>query len=181
MKQLSIVTAVLLALAAAPAFADRDRSERIDIRLSGLQEVPSVSTPGRGTFDATINEEGTHIDWELTYSDMQADVTQAHIHIAQRSVNGGIVLWLCKTTQTAPTANICPVRAGTVSGTFTAADVQAQAAQGIAAMELSEVIAMMRAGRAYANVHTAQSPGGEIRGQVSVRRGHHHHGHDRDD
>ena len=32
--------------------------------------------------------------------------------------------------------------------------------------ELAEVIAAIRAGSAYANVHTSLSPGGEIRGQI---------------
>ncbi|HEV3008268.1 MAG TPA: CHRD domain-containing protein, partial [Burkholderiales bacterium] len=105
--------------------------------------------------------------------------TQAHIHIAQRSVNGGIVLWMCRTTQTAPAGTApCPgLRSGTVSGTWTAADVTPQPTQGIAPLELSEVIAMIRARRAYANVHTVQSAGGEIRGQLP-RNARHGHGHD---
>jgi hypothetical protein len=32
--------------------------------------------------------------------------------------------------------------------------------------EFDEVIAAMRAGVTYANVHTAQFPGGEVRGQI---------------
>lgn len=35
-----------------------------------------------------------------------------------------------------------------------------------AAGEFDEVIAIMRAGVSYANVHTAQFPGGEVRGQI---------------
>ncbi len=38
--------------------------------------------------------------------------------------------------------------------------------QQILAGELAEVIAAIRAGVAYANVHTTLSPGGEIRGQI---------------
>jgi len=38
--------------------------------------------------------------------------------------------------------------------------------QQIAAGELEEVIAAIRVGAAYANVHTSVSPGGEIRGQI---------------
>jgi len=38
--------------------------------------------------------------------------------------------------------------------------------------ELDEVIDAIRAGLAYANVHSTQSPGGEIRGQLGRGEGH---------
>jgi hypothetical protein len=41
------------------------------------------------------------------------------------------------------------------------------AAQGIAAGEFGELVAALRAGRAYANVHTTKFPPGEIRGQIN--------------
>jgi hypothetical protein len=120
---------------------------------------------------------------------MESTVTQAHIHIAQRNVNGGIVLWLCGTTLNIPGVNntpgpsgtaVCTSPSGSVSGTFTPAHVQAVAAQHFGPPDLAEVIRFMQAGLAYANIHTLQSPGGEIRGQT--RRGHGGHGHDdRDD
>jgi hypothetical protein len=95
-------------------------------------------------------------------------VRQAHIHVAQRSVNGAIVLWLCGTaTNPGPGGTqVCP-QSGTVVGTLTAANLQVSVTQQVA--EFADVIAAIRAGAAYANVHTDVSPGGEIRGQV----GHH--------
>jgi hypothetical protein len=62
----------------------------------------------------------------------------------------------------------CP-QSGTVSGQITAASVitAGTASQQIVAGELDEVIAAIRAGAAYANVHaTPLNPGGEIRGQI---------------
>ena len=41
------------------------------------------------------------------------------------------------------------------------------AGQGIAAGEFAELVRALRAGAAYANVHTTAHPGGEIRGQVA--------------
>ena len=88
------------------------------------------------------------------------------------ATNAVKVVWLCGTSGfpgPAGTAT-CPTRAGTVTGTVTAADVvAAPAAQQLGAGELSEVIAAMRAGSAYVNVHTTVSTGGEIRGQISTR------------
>ena len=41
------------------------------------------------------------------------------------------------------------------------------AAQGIAAGQWDKIVAAMRAGVAYANVHTTNFPQGEIRGQIN--------------
>ena len=56
-----------------------------------------------------------------------------------------------------------------VAGQITAANVitAGTASQQIVAGELAEVIAAIRARRAYVNVHsTPLTPGGEIRGQI---------------
>ena len=87
-------------------------------------------------------------------------------------MNGSIVIFLCQTaTNPDPTglAPQCP-QEGTVSGTISAANViaGATASQQLKAGDLSAVITAIRAGMAYANVHTTLSPGGEIRGQIRV-------------
>jgi hypothetical protein len=142
--------------------------------LIGYQEVPAVSTVAKGEFRATISHDAESIDYELSYEGLQGTVQQAHIHVAQRSVNGSVVIWLCQTATTPAPASVagltplCP-QSGTVSGHITAANVIAAstASQQIAAGELSKVIAAIHAGVAYANVHTTPlSPGGEIRGQI---------------
>jgi hypothetical protein len=191
MKKLSIAAALALAFAAPTVLADGKNTIRTT--LTGYQEVPSVSTVARGRFEVDIHRDGNAFDWVLSYSGLQGDVAQAHVHFAQRSVNGAIVVWLCGTgapgTQLAGPAGTptCP-QSGTVSGTAMAANVSpGSPTQQLTAGEIQEVIAAMRAGKAYANVHTSISPGGEIRGQIGQRgRGHdhdHHHGHkhDRDD
>jgi len=165
-----------------PAMAgdDHRNGNHFHARLIGYQEVPSVSTQARGEFNAVISADEQRIDWTMAYSGLQADATQSHIHFGQRSVNGGIVIWLCQTPSTAgnnagPTAHTCGARSDSFSGTATSANVVAitgaNAAQQITAGELAEVIAAIRAGVAYANVHTAVSPGGEIRGQIQGGRG----------
>jgi CHRD domain len=166
MKQLGILLACLVVLAV-PSLA---RAERIKASLIGYEEVPAVSTVASGEFDGRISEDDQSIDYELTYSGLQGTVTQAHIHVAQRGVNGSIVIWLCGTdTNPGPAGTPpCP-ESGTVSGTVTAANVVAgsTASQQLDAGELDEVIAAIRAGVAYANVHTSPlSTGGEIRGQI---------------
>jgi len=166
---------------------DRD-NDRLRTSLKGFNEVPVVSTGATGRFKATIVDTlaGPEIDYELSFSGLGGVVAQSHIHIAQKDVNGGIVLWLCQGTARAPaqvaaTTPECTEagtdgRAGNVSGTLTAASVIPVATQQIAANELAEVIAAIRAGNAYVNVHSAPSPGGEIRGQLDADDDHGGHG-----
>ena len=155
----------------------KDKGTLLHARLIGFQEVPSVSTVATGELHARINPGDSSIDYTLTYSGLQGTVQQAHIHVAQRSVNGSIVIWFCGTTTNPGPAGTptCTLGFGTFTGTATAANVVAgaTASQQLAAGELAEVIAAIRGGVAYANVHTNLSPGGEIRGQIRVVHGEH--------
>ena len=82
-----------------------DKSGKINVDLTGFEEVPVVITTGNGSLKLTIDAKARTIDYVLTYSGLQADITQSHIHVAQKSVNGSIVLWLCQTPGTpAPAA-----------------------------------------------------------------------------
>jgi len=135
--------------------------------LSGFQEVPPKLTDATGTFTATIN--GGQLNYKLTYSGLSSSALQAHIHFGQRAVSGGIFIWLCQTaTNPAPTAGVpvCPTAGGIVTGTASAASVLKISGQTLNAGNFSDAIAIIRSGEAYANVHTTNFPGGEIRGQI---------------
>ena len=60
-----------------------------------------------------------------------------------------------------------PERRGHVEGDITAADVIGPNGQGIEPGSFGEILRAMRAGHAYANIHTTRWPGGEIRGQIN--------------
>jgi hypothetical protein len=160
---------------AAPTVA---RDDIVFVPLRSYQEVPAVSSAARGFFKARIRESAGSIAYELSYQGLQGDIRQAHIHFGQRSVNGGISVYLCQTaTNPDPTglAPVCGASPATVTGTLTAANVIGPAGQGIAAAEFAELVRAIRAGVAYVNVHSSVFPGGEIRGQMRD------FGHDRDD
>jgi CHRD domain len=174
MKQ-SILLSVFGAVLLVAGFCASAQAEKIEADLIGFREVPSVSTVASGEFHATINPGDQSIDYELRYSGLQGTVQQGHIHVAQLSVNGSIVIWLCQTAtpflDPAKLAPQCPPGKATeavVTGHITAANVIAGAttSQQLAAGNLAAVIEAIRAGFAYANVHTNLSPGGEIRGQI---------------
>jgi len=174
MKRLGSLIAVMAGLLVTAAVAN---AERIEADLTGYEEVPSVSTLASGEFLARISLDEQSIEYVLRYRGLQGVVTQGHIHIAQLSVNGSIVIWLCQTDTNKDPTNLsgqCPAGKETeavVTGKITLANVIAgsMAPQQLTANDLAEVIRAIRAGAAYANVHTDLSPGGEIRGQIDDR------------
>ena len=140
--------------------------------LESSEEVPAVSSPASGQFRAKVIK-NTSIEYTLSYKGLEADATQSHIHIGQRSVNGGIVVFLCSGTSVDPTslAPQCPAREGTVTGTLTSANLapnaqaQGQGIEGETA-NFAELLKAIRDDVAYVNVHTTKFTGGEIRGQI---------------
>lgn len=165
---------LLAAALAMPSFAAADHDNgRKTFRafLHGYEEVPAINTPASGRLDLRIANDEQSIAYTLSYEDLRGTVTQAHIHFAVRGTNGGVMLWLCGTsTNPGPAAPnnppACPAPGGSVSGTLTAASVQAIAAQQLSAGDMPSVIDAIRVGAAYGNVHTTVVPSGEIRGQV---------------
>ncbi len=159
----TLVVALLVGMAGASALAAKPRGARQPVAiLTSYQEVPSLSTTGRGAFRARIG--GGSITFRLAYARLEAPATAAHIHLGQPGVAGGIIAPLCGGTKPA-----CPATSGTVNGTITAADVIGPAAQGIAPGEFGELVRAIRAGATYVNVHTTRFPGGEIRGHILAR------------
>lgn len=171
-----LVPLALVFAVVAPSLArDDDQSRRFKARLTGYEEPPSISTPANGSFRAKVRS-GPVIEYELSYSNIQ-NAMFAHVHFGQKSVNGGVIAFLCGGGD----KPACPPTGGTVTGVIDASDVIGPSGQGIASTEIAEAIAAMRAGVTYVNVHTVMAgapagpgnlPGGEIRGQVSSQRSH---------
>ena len=131
-------------------------------------EAGAVSTTGSGKFTARVREDPLRIDYRLSYQNLEGtQTTQAHIHFGQKHTVGGVSAFLCGGNKPAcPPTGTPP---GGITGTITAADVVGPVPQGIEAANIAELIAAMRAGVTYANVHTNKWPGGEIRGQINGR------------
>ena len=156
--------------------------KKISEVLVGYNEVAAVSTTGHGAFNARISNDESRIDWELSYSDLEGAVQQAHIHIGNVGVNGGISVFLCTNLGNGPAGTQpCPAPPATISGTIVAADVspnipatQQARTQGLNTGEMDELIKAIRAGATYVNVHSTLWPGGEIRSQIDGNSGHDH-------
>lgn len=164
-----VVCASLLALSTAVAVAHEGTT--VQARLKGYQEVPSVSTAASGRITVKIDDKAGSLVYELSYDGLEGEVRQAHIHVGQRGVNGGISVFLCQTSFNPDPTGLAPqcLQSGTVRGVIQAANIIGPAAQGVSALEFSELAAAIRAGVAYANLHTTRFPAGEIRAQLRDR------------
>jgi hypothetical protein len=172
--KLAVAVAVLGAMVVAVTAAVAGGGDnRIRERLSGYQEVPAISTAAHGAFRAQLMPSQGEIGYKLSYADLTGDVQQAHIHLGQRAVNGGITVFLCTNLGNGPAGTqACPPAPATITGTIRPQDVIGPVVQGISPGEFDELVDAIRAGVTYANVHSATFPNGEIRAQLNVRPDH---------
>jgi hypothetical protein len=139
----------------------------LETSLRGINEVPPNNTPATGSFAATIQADGT-ITFTFTYANLSATPIQAHIHFGRNNVNGGVMIFLCG----GGAQPACPsATSATFTGTITSANVVGPAGQGVAAGDLASALRLIIMDhQGYANIHNAKFPGGEIRGQLRVKR-----------
>jgi CHRD domain len=121
--------------------------------LAGSEEVPARATGGFGTAGVNINNNNT-MDIVVEVHGVQ-NITASHIHIGARGVNGSVRLGF-------PLAGtpIATVDGILVKGTFGPAAVTG--------VSYDELVAAIRSGNAYVNVHSTTYTGGEIRGQLEL-------------
>ncbi|MDB5778654.1 MAG: domain containing protein [Polaromonas sp.] len=115
----------------------------LSTQLRAANEVPPNASQASGTVDAVLNRDTNLLRWKVNYTGLSGPATAAHFHgPAGPGANAGVVLpW--------PGPVTSPMEG---SATLSAAQV-----------------AELVSGRWYANIHTAANPGGEIRGQMTVR------------
>jgi hypothetical protein len=173
--RLYVVVAVVLGGLTAGSYAiaaglggrhEPPQSKNFKARLNGYQETPAVSSTGSGELRAKLVGPTT-LHYVFTYRALEGGTSLfAHVHFGERAVAGGVSFFLCGGGgHPAP----CPNVAGTVEDDVTPADVVGPNGQGIEPGSFAEIVRAMRAGTAYANIHTTRWPGGEIRGQINDR------------
>jgi hypothetical protein len=179
-----LAASAFIVLGSGIVFTDDGGGRNFRLRLRGLDEVPVISTTGRGSFRAAIKRNSMgepRIEWTLKYSDLEGAVLQSHIHFGPPNNTGGISIFLCTNLANGPAGTeVCPLLTPTepeaeVSGVATAAQVVGPLAQGIEPGAIEEIIAAIRDGKAYVNVHSQKWPAGEIRQQFPGNDDHDGH------
>lgn len=133
----AVASLVGLLFVSAPAWAE---SVTFVATLDGASEVPPVDGQGMGSVEATLDTETKAFAWVIAYADLTGDATAAHFHgPAPAGENAG------------PVVPIEGSLASPISGSTTLTDAQ---------------VADLENGLWYFNIHTAQYPDGELRGQL---------------
>lgn len=115
------------------------------INLSGLNEIPPVTTNSVGTIVATLNCRTLTLGG--TFSGLSSAFQAAHIHLGATGINGAILYNLNVVTLLPNTA-----------GNFLRADNMFTLTK--------DQLSALKTGGLYVNVHSANFPSGEIRGQI---------------
>jgi len=123
--------------------------------LSGANEVPANASPALGFITAVLDDVANTLNVSETFSGLTAPASAAHIHCCvPPGTNAPVVLPFLSTEG-------FPV--GATSGSFVHSFNLATDLIGIT---VSAFITGLETGQAYANIHNANFPGGEIRGQL---------------
>jgi hypothetical protein len=135
--------AVALLASGCAMMSPQDKRVTLTTQLRGANEVPPNPSNASGQVDAVLDPATGVFRWQLSYDGLSGPATAGHFHgPAQVGANAGIAL------------PFVGVLSSPMSGQATLTPAQ-----------MSDLLA----GRWYANIHTARYPGGEIRGQMTVR------------
>lgn len=136
--------------------------------LTGAQEVPARPTQAQGQAIFHLSDDGNSLSYKLMATNIE-NVVQAHIHLGRAGANGNIVVFLY---------GLVPPAGGRHNGVLaTGTIMEDDLINDLADASLDDLVAAMRSGNAYVNVHTNDGvapantgpgdfPGGEIRAQI---------------
>lgn len=144
---------------AGTAVAKQNRNFRT--HLSGDNEVAAVETDAQGQATFQLDKAGDELRYKLIVANID-DVFMAHIHNAPAGANGPVVAWLYP--EDGPPSELIP---GQFDGVLAESTVTADDLVGpLGGGTMDDLVALIRAGNAYVNVHTDAHPAGEVRGQI---------------
>ncbi len=158
MRKISLI-AVVAALACGGS--SNSTSNQYTATLTSGGEFPTPPNPNpNATGTATFTVNASSVDYTITYANLSGPPVVAHIHPGAAGTANSPIIPSFAGLPTSGTS-------ATFSGTFLASDIKAGG--GIAAGDLNGLVAAMKTGTAYANIHTQANPNGEIRGQINPK------------
>lgn len=158
MRNVSRLAIVALALAAAPLAA-----ATFTTTLSGANETIPNASPATGTGTLTLSSDQNSIHVQLNWVGLTAPAAASHIHCcAFQGANGPVAVGF--DTPAATSGSIDRTYDLTLLSTYGAGFQPGQDA----ATKRAAFLAGLFGGLTYFNVHNANFPAGEIRGQLAL-------------
>jgi len=133
---------------------------RFDIRLTGDQQAPAVTTPAFGFAEVQLSEDNNTLTFEVVVCNI-VNVIASHIHVGAAGTNGPVVLPFFASPSPFNSTKGCDTLA---EGARTSTNLVVRPDVGINTW--TDFINALIAGNTYVNVHTTAHTGGEIRGQL---------------
>ncbi|MEM7281551.1 MAG: spondin domain-containing protein [Pseudomonadota bacterium] len=138
-------------------YVDLGRNNFFRSRLNARQEVSANLVESRGRGEAfAVSRRGEQLSIRIIFNRLSGPVTMAHLHNAAEGSNGPVVVNLGD-----------GIRSNSVRATISAHDVVGPLAEGDD--PFLNLLNELAAGNIYINLHTAENPAGEIRGQLTLR------------
>ncbi len=160
MKTRIILTALFSVAIATPALA----MEHFTAKLSGDQESKPTGSAATGHGMAMLADDGHNLSVMLHWKDLSANAAAGHIHCCSAAgTDSGVAVLLNPSPTTS--GELAMVADLEKDSSYTPGFLAANG--GTAAGAKAALLKAMAAGMAYFNLHTANHPGGEIRGNIS--------------
>ena len=138
-------------------YVDLGRRIQLQATLSPDQEIaPEIVDSAANGHAQLFSADGDRVRVNATFRQLSGTPTAAHLHLGQTGVNGSVIVSLA-----------AGLRNNSLGLTVRASDIVGPLAESNDPFRsfLNELVA----GNIYLNIHTAEYPAGELRGQVSLR------------
>ncbi|HYZ90182.1 MAG TPA: CHRD domain-containing protein [Myxococcales bacterium] len=142
----------------APNPASKAAPETFRAKLDATNEVPPPSLSGNTpSGSATFTPQDNVLVYKVSVSGLSSPYIAAHIHTGAPGIAGPVIVPL--------TLSAGPDGTASGEGTIDASAIKGKNADG-SPMSMADLLAAMRSGGTYVNVHTANNKPGEARGQI---------------
>jgi len=129
-------------------------------KLSGINEVPPVSTSASGTAQFKLSPDNKTMSYTISANNINS-VTESHIHQGKTGQNGPSIVQLTIADSKMDYGCQCMLPA-IGDGKLTSDNLKGP----MAGKQISDLITLIKNGQAYVNIHTQKNTNGEIRGQI---------------
>jgi hypothetical protein len=170
MKNRMLLCLSALAMVGVVSCEDSDVTEPVNntvtftATMTTAAEVPTPTvgaTPGSGTFTAVLDTVTNVMTYDLTFTGLTSNVNNGHIH---GPADPGVIAGAVLNFNTLPGNQFS---FGATSGTGHGTALLTSATTFTATVNGDSLKKLLFAGKAYANIHTVNNTGGEIRGQIT--------------